>query len=278
VAAPLTHAEPTAAARFVAALRESARVLRDDEPAVLEALLAHLARRPAASAAQLERRLVAFAAASPHAFVPLADLLGLAARGLAPAGEPPSDPAGADAWHATLATAERLYGGGVRRLGRLPFLDGDRLAGLLAESNRARKRTVAPGQRLAEPGPVLRELAVDRRLARAVSEAFGIPVEPAYRAVSVDYCPGALVEPHVDHADYETIVHLTLAHEPPADGRARAALVVFHPERPPARVELAPGEALTLRGRGSIHCRERLGPGEWWSTLAIGFRPAERRR
>jgi hypothetical protein len=111
-----------------------------------------------------------------------------------------------------------------------------------------------------------------------VSEALGLRVAPTYRAVYMDYAQGAHVEPHVDHADYEVIFHLTLAHDPPEDGSRRAALVVFHVDGPPARLELAPGEALALRGRGSIHAREPLGPGERWATLAIGFEPAESRR
>jgi hypothetical protein len=85
-----------------------------------------------------------------------------------------------------------------------------------------------------------------------VSEAVGFAVRPSYRAVYMYYAPSARVHPHVDHADYEIICHLTLAHVPPADGSRRAALVVYRLDRPPARVELAEGEAMVLRGRGAF--------------------------
>jgi hypothetical protein len=270
--------------RLVLALREAAGGLRDEEPAALDALLAHLGRDldpppggPGA-ASWLQRRLVAFAAANPRAFGPLADLLGHAARGLAATGAPPTDGAGLAAWRATLATTERLYGGGWRRLGRPPFLDGVRLERLLAEARRVRHRTVAVARRVADPGPALRELAADRRLAAAVSEALGVAVAPGDRAVYLDLAPGARVEPHVDGGDFEVSFHLTLAHDPPPDAPRRAALVVFRADERPERIELAPGEALALRGRGTVHARERLAPDERWTALAIGFVQTERRR
>jgi hypothetical protein len=176
-----------------------------------------------------------------------------------------------------LRTVERLYGGGFCRLGRLPFVDDELLAALLAEAGQAARTTIAEAQQIADPGRALRELAVDPRLRDAVSEALGIAVEPSYRAVYMYYAPHARVELHVDHADYEVIFHLTLDHVPPADGSRRAALVVHRLDRPPARVELAPGEAMALRGRGSIHTREPLEGGEHWTTLAIGFKPRTRR-
>jgi hypothetical protein len=260
-------------------LRDASDLLLDDEPTVLADLLRHLEERsddPAEtrnSAAWLAHRLETFTDRHERKRVPLADLMGLAARGLAPAGDPPSDDAGAAAWRATLATAERLYGEGFCRLGRLPFLDDGRLAMLLAESEQAQRATIGRAAQIGEPGRALRELAVDRRLTAGVSEAVDFAVRPSYRAVYMYYAPSARVHPHVDHADYEIIFHLTLAHIPPADGSRRAALVVYRLDGPPARVELAEGEAMVLRGRGSIHTREPIKGGEHWTTLAIGFAP-----
>ena len=266
--------------RLVAVLRDASG-LRDDEPAVLADLLRRLEAPPGEAAetwtpaAWLARTLTSFA--DGHGPAPLADLIGLAARGLAPDGAVPTDAAGRAAWRAALTTVEQLYGGGFCRLGRLPFVSDDELAALLAEAGRSQRSTIAVAQQIADPGPALRRLAVDPRLRDAVSEALGVAVEPTYRAVYMFYEPHARVDLHVDHADYEVIVHLTLAHDPPDDGSRRAALVVYRLDRPPARVELAPGEAMTLRGRGSVHTREPLKGGEHWTTLAIGFKPRARR-
>jgi hypothetical protein len=169
-----------ACARLASVLRDAVDVLRDDEPATLAALLAHLAEPAPAlpgetAAVWLAGRLAAFADGNPHARTPLADLMGDAARGLATHGEPPADAAGAAVWRAALITVERLYGGGFRRLGRLPFVDDDRVAALLAESRQAAKGAPAPGQWIADPGPALHRLAVDRRLCATASEAVGRP-------------------------------------------------------------------------------------------------------
>jgi hypothetical protein len=269
--------------RLVGALQESRDLLRDDEPAVLTALLAQLQGPgdPGAgeSPAQwLARRLETFADADERRRLALADLLGLAARALALDGRVPSDAAGAAAWRATLTTVDRLYGGGAHRLGRLRFIDDERLIALLVEAAQSQRTANAEAQQLGDPGPALRDLAVDPQLAAAVSDAVGFSVTPSYRAVYMYFAPGARIQPHVDHADYEVIFHLTLEHVPPEDGSGRAALVVFRLDEPPLRVELAPGEAIALRGRGSIHTREPINAGEHWTTLAIGFKPQATRR
>ena len=164
---------------------------------------------------------------------------------------------------------DRLYGGGYARLGRLPFVD---VEARLVESREGAQRPAADTCRLLDPGPLLRALAVDRRLVEAVSHALDIRVVPTYRAAYAVYGELAHVEAHVDDADYELTVHVTLAHDVP-DGARPASLVLLRPEAPPERVEVAPGEAIVLRGRRTVHARERLRAGERREALAIGFRP-----
>src|SRR5436309_2088826 len=88
----------------------------------------------------------------------------------------------AEAWQAVLRTAPMLYTGGVRWLGRLAFVDDGLLDARVREARQRRPATRARSRQYVPPGPVLRRLAVDRRLRRAVSRAFGFAVEPAYVA------------------------------------------------------------------------------------------------
>jgi hypothetical protein len=145
-------------------------------------------------------------------------------------------------------------------LGPLAFADLDALA---AEARTARRRTVAAGREVAGPGPALRALAVDRRLAEAVSGALDLPLAPTYRAAYLTLGAGGHVLPRLDDEDAEVVVHAALA--------GAAPLVVFHPDAAPARVELGPGDALALRGPGSVHMRRALRGDERWESLAIGF-------
>lgn len=266
--------------RLTGALGAASDRLEGDEPRVLADLLAHLCeqpRRPSpeaqAPARSLARSLAAFADADARRRAALADLMGLAARGLATAGDPPRDPSGAAAFEAALRTTERIYGGGHALLGRPPFVPLARLKALLTEARAANRTPVSDGHEIGEPGSALRALAVDDRLRAAMSEAASLSVAPTYRAVYMYLSPGAQVPPHVDHADYELIFHLTLEHSPPADGSRRSALYVYRLEGAPVRLELAAGEGLVLRGRGSIHAREPITDGERWTSIAIGFAP-----
>src|SRR5262249_34113973 len=66
--------------------------------------------------------LLAFAGRDAERRILLADVIGLAARRLAPDDEPPAAGAAAAAWRGLVGAVDGLYGSGVAPLGRLPFV------------------------------------------------------------------------------------------------------------------------------------------------------------
>jgi hypothetical protein len=198
----------------------------------------------------------------------LTDTIGLVARRLAPDGEPPADGAGAVAWAQLVDALDRLNGSGVAGLGRLDFV-GDRLVELLVAEARIQRPDVAEtGRRTTgSPGRVLASLAVSRRLRDAVGEALGLRVEPTYDAVYEYDPPGSHVRTHVDSRDWEVVLHLVLEHTPAGRGSA----LVAHLPGGPERLEVRPGDAVALRGRGTIHSWEPLREDECRTLVAIGF-------
>jgi hypothetical protein len=203
----------------------------------------------------------------------LGDVLGSVARRLAHTGEAPTTGAAAEAWQALATVLDRLFGSGVQLLGRLPFVS-DALVELLLTEARDRLPQRQEGGRAA-PGPagrVLAGLAVSPKLREAVSTAFGRPVVPTYDAVYLYDPPGSHVRTHVDTRDYELVLHLVLEHTRPQDGSPGSALIVHLPGEPePTRLPVAPGEAVALRGRGTIHSWEPLRADEDRVMTAIGF-------
>lgn len=201
------------------------------------------------------------------------DVLGSVARRLAASGEAPAQGAAAEAWDAIAVALDRLFGSGVQHLGRLPFVTDALLDLLLAEARqrlplRAGTSRPAPGP----PGRALAALAVSGKLRRAVEDAFGFAVEPTFDAVYLYDPPGSHVRTHVDTRDYELVVHLVLEHAAPADGSGGSALLAHLPAaREPQRLPVAPGEAVALRGRGTIHSWEPLRDDEHRIMTAIGF-------
>jgi hypothetical protein len=153
----------------------------------------------------------------------------------------------------------------------LPFISDRVIELLLAESVSADKRQ----DRAGEAGPVLAQVAVSRKLREAVETAVGFGVVPSYRAVYLYDIPGSHVHTHVDTHDYEVVFHLILDHAVP-EGEAGSALVVHHVgERSAGRVRLRVGEALALRGRGTIHSWEPMGSAERRTLIAVGFQRAD---
>jgi hypothetical protein len=197
----------------------------------------------------------------------LGDVLGLLARRLTPAGE---------AFRALVTVLDLLYGSGVYPLGRLSFV-GDELLELLRDEAHRQRPEQRPGRRSA-PGQadrVLASLAVSRQLREAVSEAFGSAVTPTYDAVYQYDPPGSHVRTHVDTRDYELVLHLVLEHTLPCDGSPGSALLAHLPGEPgPTRIPVAPGEAVALRGRGTIHSWEQLRDDEHRVMIAVGFASA----
>ena len=197
----------------------------------------------------------------------LGDVLGVFARRLTPAGE---------AWQALVTALDRLYGSGVHPLGGLDFV-GDELLDLLRAEAREQRPVQRQGRRSApgQAGRVLASLAVSRQLREAVSGAVGFEVAPTHDAVYQYDPPGSHVRTHVDTRAYPLVLHLLVEHTLPRDGIPGSALLVHLPGRPgPTRVPLAAGEAVVLRGRGTIHSWEPLRDDEERTLIAVGFASA----
>ena len=144
------------------------------------------------------------------------------------------------------------------------------LDALIREGRSRRPATRARRTQYAPPGPVLRRLAVDRRLQRAASRALGRRLVPAYRAVYMYDPPRSHMPPHLDSEDFEVIVHVVLEHVRPKRGQGSA--LVVHRRRGDVRLAVAPGQAVVLAGRGAVHQWERLGAGESRLLIGIGYR------
>jgi hypothetical protein len=217
--------------------------------------------------------LVSIAGGSAERRAALTDIIGFAARQLAPDDEPPTHGAAADTWRALVTAADRLHGSGAYPLGRPPFVT-DRLLGLLAEESRQQMpASVEQGRRsTAPPGDVLAALAVSRQLGAAVSGALGFTAVPTYDALYEYDPPGGKVRTHVDSREYEIVFHLLVEQTSRPEVDAESVLVVHRPlEREPSRLRLSVGDAVVLRGRGTIHSWEALGAEERRTLVAVGF-------
>lgn len=193
----------------------------------------------------------------------LGDALGALARRLTPADA---------AWQPLTIVLDRLYGSGVHPLGRPPFVTDALLQLLRAEARGQRPegggaRRPAPGA----AGPALAALAVSAQLRDAVSAALGHAVAPTFDAVYLYDPPGSHVRAHVDTRDYELVVHLVLEHAPPRTGRGSALVTHLPGEPEPRRLAVPAGEAVVLRGRGTIHSWEPLAGDEDRTMIAVGF-------
>ncbi len=219
--------------------------------------------------------LIEFAGTDAERREAVADAIGIAARRLAPEGDPPAGPE-AGRWRALLGAADRLYGSGVHPLGRLNFLSDALLELLVAESRERRPNEEDATRRtVGEAGHALAGLAVSRQLREALGEALGHAVRPTYDAIYLYEPPGSHVRTHIDARDYEVVFHLVLEHTLPGDGSGGSALVVHLPgETGARRLRFRPSESVALRGRGTVHSWDRLGDGEWRTLSAIGFEPA----
>lgn len=243
-------------------------------------LLEHLAERDGQIDGQrdasraLGGRLATIAGTDKERRAALVEVFRLAARRLAPKG-PPATGAGATAWQALLIAVDSLDGSGVSALGRLPFMSERVLELLIAEAAIQLPERPDTGRRLiGEPGTILGNVAVSRKLCEAIASALGFAVAPAYEAVYIYEPPGSHAA-KVDTSDYEIVCHLILEHTLPGDGSEGSALVVHLPGAPsPARFSLRPGEAVALRGRGTIHSWDTLQADERRTLIAVGFQRA----
>ena len=234
-----------------------------------------LARIGDGEPAALEEWLVQFAEADEGHREAVADAIASAVRRLALEDEPPGGP-DADVWRALVATADRLYGSGAIAMGRLPFVSDALFERLVAEAHElAPEQSDTERRAAAVAGDMLAGLAVSRQLRESVGEAVGFAVVPSYDAVYLYEPPGSHVRTHLDARDYEIVFHLILEHDLPPGGSGGSALVLHLPgQAEPTRLRVKAGEAVVLRGRGTVHSWEPLRDGEWRTLTAVGFERA----
>lgn len=176
-----------------------------------------------------------------------------------------------ESWEWALSIVARLHGTGQRvwRLGHIPFVGAEFFDRLISES-RTQPRSVLPTFQRADPGPVLRSLAVDRRLHDLVAETVGFRVTPDHTPFYQFYEePGACVPPHLD--SNEVSVAMALEHVPPIDGSDGSGNVLYQAGQAPLSTVLKPGEALIFQGGRALHAREPTKSGERVTILLIGF-------
>jgi hypothetical protein len=203
-------------------------------------------------------------------------LLGNASIALAPDCVVPTDRFLLVAWKTVVALFTQLYSSNIKLLGRLRWLDDQRLAILKRETTAGRKRgRHASGMR---PGPAGRTLAVDPRLMTAVGKALGVKASPGYEARYIFYGrDGDYFWPHPDDPEYGVNVLVCLDHTRPVRGTG-SALLVYRPDGSVERYELAPGCALAFEARGLVHAREPMRRGERMTMLSIAVNAAQRNR
>jgi hypothetical protein len=254
-----------ALATFVHGTDAAAHELADDLLATLRA----------GGGALLAQRLLDCAGDDADRRAHLVDFVGHAARVLAPDDDPPGDGAPASAWSALVAVANSLNGSGAYSLGRPRFIGDVLFRSLVEESHRELSSSEGFGASRAtgQAGDALAALAVSRQLRESVSRALGFAVTPTYDALYEYDPPGSHVRTHVDSREYEIVFHLLLEHTSPEVNGGVSVLIAHLPSEPaPTRICLHVGEALVLRGRGTLHSWKALGGDEHRILTAIGFR------
>ena len=225
--------------------------------------------------ALLEQRLLDCAGDDADRRTALVDFVGHAARVLAPHDDPPVEGAPASAWLALVGVANSLNGSGAYPLGRPHFISDALFRSLLEESHRqiASSEGFGASRVTGQAGDALAALAVSRQLRESVSRVLGFAVTPTYDALYEYDPPGSHVRTHVDSRDYEIVVHLLLEHTSSASGGGVSVLIAHLPgEAAPTRIGVRAGEALVLRGRGTLHSWQALGGDEHRILTAIAFR------
>jgi hypothetical protein len=252
------------------ALWEASQQSQQTDGAFREPLFKHLAD---VGDDDLVDSLIAFAGDDSQRHAMLTDLIGRAARQLAPEDEPPPDNPGAQAWKTLTAVVGVLHGSGAHPLGKLGFISDDLFNYLLNEAREQRPVDATLRRAVGTAGDGLTALAESRQLSDAIEAALGFPVEPTGDAVYEFDPPGSHVRTHVDSRDYEIVYHLLLEHRAD-DGRVGTSELIAHlPDRDrPARIPLDPVESLVLRGRGTIHSWRALRDDEHRILVAVGFR------
>jgi hypothetical protein len=198
----------------------------------------------------------------------LLTLMNNASIALAPDCKVPTDTVLAVAWSAQVRLFARLFGTGVKHLGKLPWLDSRALAALRRES--LGHAVAGEPPRPARPGPRSRRLAVDRRLMTRVSRALGRRSKPGYEARYLLYRrAGDYFWPHPDDPEYAVNVLVCLERQLPEGQTSGSAFLAYSADGSMRRFELNAGEALAVEARGLVHAREPLAQGERLTLLSI---------
>lgn len=206
-------------------------------------------------------------------------LLGLAAGGLAPDFERPSDQSSAKSFDTvsnTLARLQpyssRLTDGGVAYRGRPSFLTEQLLTDLQGEARALRPQAIRSAEHFLGYGaPIANRLAISMELLQHVREYAG-DVESTGIASFLYYDEeGQGIEPHIDTDIFSLNVLLMLHHEHQIE--PTSSLVIFPPGEQARRYRLVPGEMLILFAGSIAHGRERMKQGESVGILTFGFKP-----
>lgn len=231
-----------------------------------------VARLRGSGNSRLAERLVELAGDDCESRSLLASAIGKAARHLVPDDEPPSNEPEATAWQELLKAADLLYGTAAEPLGRLTFISDRLLDSLISEAHHQKPEVGAGVRAIGPAGDLLAGLAASRQLREALSASLGFRVVPTYDAMYEYDPPGSHVRTHLDAAAFEFTFHLLL--EQKSEGREHASVLIVHVHREalPRRLEVRPGEAVVLAGRGTIHSWAPLGNDEFRILTAIGFK------
>lgn len=206
-------------------------------------------------------------------------LLGLAAGGMTPDFERPSDQSSArsfDAVSNTLARLQpyssRMTDGGVAYYGRPPFMTDELLSALQEEASSLRPEAIRSDEHFLGCGaPIANRLALSADLLDHVQAHAGT-VEATGVASFLYYDEeGQGIEPHIDTDIFSLNVLLMLHHEHQID--PPSSLVVFPPNESARRYHLTPGEMLILFAGSIAHGREKMKRGESVGILTFGFQP-----
>jgi hypothetical protein len=196
-------------------------------------------------------------------------MLGVAAGGLAPHGNAPSDPEKLLAFKTILQCLARIQKTGIAYRGRPHFLTDDLLSRLQTECDQMRDiAEKADRYLLTSTGDVAHELARGAALNQFVNEV--CPGLTPTGTSSYIYYEGkdAGLDPHIDSDSYSVNVILILDHSSPKSG---SRLIIFRPDGTENRLQLEPGECVILYAGGTVHAREDLIEGESVRLLTIGF-------
>ncbi len=247
---------------------------------IVELLLATRTQRPddAAFEARFDALLVRVPslATDYDAAVELLDSLGAGTRLFVSSGATPDDPAWTAFFDGVARVADRVAGSGVFPLSRPSFLSNELLR-LLRDEARTQQTEGPRSTRRATgvAGDVLAHVAVSRQLREACSTAAGTALVPTLDALYEYDPPNSHVRTHLDGSGHPWTCHLLVEHRRLATDTPEASVLIAHlPGVGTRRYTLREGDAVVLRGRGTLHSWAPLGPDERRTLTAVGFRDA----